>query len=284
MLVRGRDTRMRIPLVSISLVSLAVIGLSGCGDGFKVENGRVAYESWNESQGKVTNYGEDADPRTFQPLDHDKNARAIYARDARHVFMLIHTRPVTVEAADPASFTIFTIDGVYAKDNNRVYYWGVELKGADPSTFRVLQTPFSRDSKRAFVVTTEIPVHKIESFEVVHTPGVHILPWGNAPPVCSSDGIKGSSSLRPEPYGATLGYSRDGISYYLGGKEIKGVDYKSFVVLNERYAKDKNFVYYLGDPIADADPASFQVVGPTVIRGCDKNHEYVDGKHTNAVK
>jgi hypothetical protein len=90
----------------------------------------------------------------------------------------------------------------------------------------------------------------------------------------------------PSPNLASLpmGYSRDGIAYYLGAKEIEGADYRSFVILNERYAKDKDFVYYEGGRIADADPKSFEVVGPTDVRGRDKNGEYWDGKRRNAAK
>jgi hypothetical protein len=275
---------MRTSVASILLLS--VVGLSGCGEGFKVENGKVAYTQWNESSGKVTFYGDDADPKTFQTLDHDKHARAIYARDGRRVFVLVGLRPVTVAGADPASLRVLTNDGIYAKDKSHVYYWGVEIKGADPESFRILQAPFSRDSRRAFFMTAEIQVHKTDSFEVVQ-PGVLLTPWENAPPVVTSENrVKGSDKMIPSPNLASFlfGYSRDGIAYYLGAKEIEGADYGSFVILNERYAKDKDFVYYEGSRIAHADPRSFEVVGPTVVRGRDKNGEYWDGKRWNATK
>lgn len=109
---------LRVALLSLSV--LIVILLSGCDTGFKVVDGKAAYVTWDESNGRLVHYGESADAKTFQPIDHDRTARVIYARDARHVFVVVGN-PLIVEAADPASFTILTRDGLYAKDNDRVF-------------------------------------------------------------------------------------------------------------------------------------------------------------------
>ena len=163
----------RVALLALSVVTVSAF--SGCGKDFKVEKGRVAHVSWDESHGTRVFYGDAADARTFRTLDHAQHARATYGCDDSHVFVLIGNYPVTIDAADPATFTILTADGIYTKDK-RVYYWGIEAVGADPDSFRVLEPPYSRDSKAAFFERRKIPVRRIDSFEIVQTPGVYFSP------------------------------------------------------------------------------------------------------------
>ena len=99
-----------------------------------------------------------------------------------------------------------------------------------------------------------------------------------------SDGKLRAVPPKPDPETVAFGYSHDGIAYYVGYKEIAGVDYASFTVLNKRYSKDVNFVYHFGNRIEDADAASFEVVGPTTSVGRDKNFDYFVGERRKTGK
>lgn len=69
-----------------------------------------------------------------------------YAQDVRRVFYF--TDPII--DADAASFR--PLDGPYAGDARRVYWMGKPIDGADPATFRVLNAAFecSADAERAY--------------------------------------------------------------------------------------------------------------------------------------
>jgi hypothetical protein len=69
-----------------------------------------------------------------------------YAQDAERVFYFADT----IENADAASFR--PLDGPYASDGRNVYWMGKVITGADPATFRVLNAAFecSADAKRAY--------------------------------------------------------------------------------------------------------------------------------------
>jgi hypothetical protein len=69
-----------------------------------------------------------------------------YAQDVRRIFYF--TDPIA--DADAASFR--PLDGPYAGDARRVYWMGKAIDGADPATFRVLNAAFecSADAQRAY--------------------------------------------------------------------------------------------------------------------------------------
>ena len=69
-----------------------------------------------------------------------------YAQDARRIFYFTDA----ITDADAASFR--ALDGPYAADARRVYWMGKVIDGADPVTFRVLNAAFecSADAGRAY--------------------------------------------------------------------------------------------------------------------------------------
>ena len=69
-----------------------------------------------------------------------------YATDAERVFYFTDR----IAGADMASFRV--LDGPYAADATRVYWMGKPIEGADPQSFRVLNSDFecSADARRAY--------------------------------------------------------------------------------------------------------------------------------------
>ena len=67
-------------------------------------------------------------------------------------------------------------------------------------------------------------------------------------------------------------YSRNGNWLEIGIHEIKGVDKKTFSVMNENYAKDKNYIYYKETRVNNVDLKTFTPILEDY--GKDKNHVY----------
>lgn len=55
-------------------------------------------------------------------------------------------------------------------------------------------------------------------------------------------------------------FVRNGNFFQLGGTEIEGADLNTFEVIDESYAKDINYIYYDGKPVAGANPSSVALI------------------------
>lgn len=61
-------------------------------------------------------------------------------------------------------------------------------------------------------------------------------------------------------------------------RAVAGADKASFVILNENYARDANNCYYRGDVIAEADPATFAVMGSGDLYSKDAQRVFIANK------
>ncbi|QDU57492.1 DKNYY domain-containing protein [Aeoliella mucimassa] len=245
----------------------AGFAIAGCGKpGFQIENGKPVMVEMNAAVGRESTPIPGADPKTFKPLEYGKNVNAIYAIDANQAYIGYISRAMAIPLSDPATFKIITPNGDYAADENRVYWYGVEVPGADPASFRILKTPCAVDSQRAYIGLKPLEVHSLDHFEVLQIDFWN-MPIGNA------NGRLMAKDLREHWVPA---WSRDGVAYYWEATELEGADYESLKILNDVYAKDKATVYFQGKPVRGADAETF-VVG-VGMNGSDKNHEYNTGR------
>lgn len=129
-----------------------------------------------------------------------------YSKDAQHVYM----GPTYMEEADPKTFHVFDstlLDfefALYAKDATQVYYFGRKVVDADPSTFEVSEP-------------LKLPTQWTET---------------------SQDLLSGIFYYLMERE-----FAKDKNRWYMGGREISGVDHDTFEPIDLFYAKDKNNVY-----------------------------------------
>jgi hypothetical protein len=256
------------------LILCILVGFStvGCSEGFQFEGGKPAIVAWVGS--RSIQYLDGADPKTFRVLDSAENAVATYAMDANHVYIGVNNRAMRIESADPKTFKVLTDNGAYSADDARVYWYGVELKGADPKSFLIIKEPYGVDKERVYVGTAPIKVSSLKDFEVLRVDGVNL-------PVNPQ---MNELVLQADKKSFISGWSRDGESYYWGAVKIDGADYDSLEILNDWHAKDRSRVYYKGEPIPGVDAASFVVTGEGVIRGQDKKYEYLKGKRIGPAK
>jgi hypothetical protein len=259
-------------LVALSCF-LSFVAVSGCGYGFRKEGGKPALVTWT-GNGRTIRYIDGVDPKTFKALDYAEDAQAIYAIDANHVYYSNKHFALPIEGANPEHFKIIASDGEYSADNEHVYWFGAEIPGADPESFRIAKAPYAIDNKRAYAGIMPFDVHSLKDFEVVSVSGF------NRPIVARS-----SRLVVKDPEEAYVsGWSRDGVAYYWGATELEGADYDSLTILNGWHAKDKNMVYCKGEPIPGADAESFVTVGQGVTKGRDKNYEYKEGQRVGRAK
>jgi hypothetical protein len=179
-----------------------------------------------------------------------------------------------IEQADAKTFTI--LNTTYAKDANAVYLDGVPLTEADPASFDLLEVPdFSRDAGHVFMrdhMLTTDPDH----FVFLNGDGgltkdsAHVY-WSDGSVL--SDDPEHFKILSDADH---LLYASDSSTVYVNGNPIKDADPATFGVLRGAYAKDGTRTYYFNEIVGDADAATFQVLDGPYAR--DGAHAYWMGK------
>ena len=264
----------------LNLVLFFTFFCGGCGNGritqpgFQIVDGEPAFVSIDGGYGVRVKHIPGADAASFKALDSAKGARATYAVDANQAYVGYRGNYMPFGLEDPTTFAVLTKDGSYTSDHNRVYWFGVQLEGADPESFRILKAPYSADSERVYVGIVPMDVHSIDDFEVVKLVGYD-------PPVQGQSG----HALRLEHVEAPVyGWSRDGTAYYWNTTEVVDADYDTLRVLNCLYAKDDSHVFFKGKKMRGADAATFEVAGPGEITGRDRKYKYNLGERTGRVE
>jgi len=255
------NTVKNISNVSNDLRNNSVIEYKDLGKGWFVEDGVVGfrYPKWkmkeidyNSFQILSDVYAKDKDHVFFcyldgcKTLDRDAQTYVIlddgyYQKDKNGVY----NGDSKLVGADPNSFVTFKFKGnYYAKDKNNVYFAGRKIEGADAQTFVFVKQNFARDANNYYI--------NDKIAKDVDTPTFSFM-IGN--------------------------YGKDKNSYFYCDKyECKKISAlnDNFIVLDEYYAKDLLKVYYQGNEISGAEPASFEVL--EYGYASDKNSFYQAGK------
>ncbi|MFP4070525.1 MAG: DKNYY domain-containing protein [Desulfovibrionales bacterium] len=148
-----------------------------------------------------------------------------FARDKDKLFFF----GTAVAGCDPDTFEDLGLG--YYRDAESVFYAERKLVGADPDSFVIDYRGWSRDANRVYFETDVVPELSPDGFEVL---GNHF--------------VKDRRSV----------FSYDARMLYL--QQLKDADADSFTVIDAHYSKDKERVYYISDPIPGADPATFEPV------------------------
>jgi hypothetical protein len=157
-----------------------------------------------------------------------------FARDREKLFFF------GTEAAgcDPGSFEDLGLG--YFRDAQKVFLAGYEIRGADPDSFVIDYRGWSRDSTRVFFETEDVPELSPQGFEVL---GNHF--------------VKDHRSV----------FSYDARLPYL--HQLEGADAETFAIIDAHYSRDRDRVYFISDPIPGADPATFEPIGAGYARDAE---------------
>lgn len=151
-------------------------------------------------------------------------------------------------------------DTTFYTDGQYLYYGDKKIENSDSKSFTIIpeSSYFAKDKNQVYYYSDSVPS---EFFYI----------------------IKGAD---PQTFKPLTGYySRDDRHIFAAEKIIDGADLSSFEIINNKYAKDKNTIYYYNDPacfecdnsymsdlsplrtegliiISDGSPSTFQLLNP----------------------
>ncbi|MBR1474298.1 MAG: DKNYY domain-containing protein [Muribaculaceae bacterium] len=130
----------------------------------------------------------------------------------------------TLPDADPATFQ--SVNEWLGHDASRVFFKEKLVPGADPATLKANDYPLYRDKNDYYYKATPMRVADVATFKVLKR-------------------IEDSF------------WAKDSQHAYFDTTRIEGVDLPTFKVKSQLHAVDKNHVYYLGQLLPQADPATY---------------------------
>ena len=252
-----------------------------------------------------------ANPKTIKVLNQ------FYLKDDKNVFF----NDEKILGADANSFIALDKENGYAKDKNSVYYFGQKveganaktfevisdgeyIKGADPETFREFpETSYSRDKNNLYYYFGEDKfLGKIveNNFEFLNHSivrnGNEIYFYGKKLKLKDAKKFKLIKNSHIVFTGSSIiVYGKDDENVYVVTPDdapeniriIENADKDTFEVMeNNRYSKDKNNIYYLGNygivKLEDVDKASF-VISEQFPFSYDRKNVYYAGKKVDGV-
>ena len=235
-----------------------------------------------------------ADANSFIALDKENG----YAKDKNSVYYFGQK----VEGANAKTFEVIS-DGEYSKDDKNVYASGEIIKGADPKTFREFpETSYSRDKNNLYYYYGEDKfLGKIDenNFEFLDDfiirNGNEIYFYGNKLKLKDAKKFKLIKNTGIMTTSKIIVYGKDDENVYVVTPDdasgniriIENADKDTFEVMeNNRYSKDKNNIYYLGNygivKLEDVDKASF-VISEQFPFSYDRKNVYYAGKKVDGV-
>ena len=235
-----------------------------------------------------------ADANSFIALDKENG----YAKDKNSVYYFGQK----VEGANPKTFEVIS-DGEYSKDDKNVYASGEIIKGADPKTFRKFpETSYSRDKNNLYYYYGEdkflgkIVENNFEFLDdFIIRNGNEIYFYGNKLKLKDAKKFKLIKNTGIMTTSKIIVYGKNDENVYVVTPDdapgniriIENADKDTFEVMeNNRYSKDKNNIYYLGNygivKLEDVDRVSF-VISEQFPFSYDRKNVYYAGKKVDGV-
>ncbi len=244
-----------------------------------------------------------ADIATFEALvENYSSGGSILFRDKNNVYFYFTPshRAEVVSGVDSKTFV--HVKDVYYEDKNSVYYLDrnkdtnalVKIEGANPASFQALTYWYTKDNQRVFFLgvnnTGAIKINDIEgvsanSFSATQigrfgSDSARVFSWGRV--VVGVD-VKTFSVLDDTYFKDASGvymhlYSTVASDGTRDTKKLENVSPQNFVALGEGYGKTSDSVYFFDKKIVGADVATFKsTIGYGGGYGEDKNRTYKDG-------
>ncbi|MBP9210808.1 MAG: DKNYY domain-containing protein [Saprospiraceae bacterium] len=191
-----------------------------------------------------------------------------------------------IDSLDAGSFEI--LDEHYCKDKNQVFYHRTyressdyflskkhniaNLSGADAPSFVSLGYGYAKDKTRAWLNGASFEVSDVQSLNALD-------PWFSKDKdhvylqSKKVSNIHGNSFERINSY-----FAKDDRHYYYIAQDpseykinVIDCDYGSCEIMDNSYSKDHRKVFYRGDLMKDADPATFQLINAPY----SKDHQHI---------
>jgi len=129
----------KMTIKKVIFIVLTISALTSCSRGYKVENGKVYYEYWNEGSGQGKSLIEQADAKTFQELTFDCDCNFEFGKDKNHLFI----DGELIKNIDPNTFKF--IGNYIFRDKDSAYFFGFYnnlndcvIKGVNPDKIKLI--------------------------------------------------------------------------------------------------------------------------------------------------
>ena len=144
------------------------------------------------------------------------------------------------------------------------------IEGADPATFRLLASGYAKDARNVFFEGDRFAVRDVASFELLDYGFARdrVTGYYHEGPVEGSEGTAFTvvdshhAKDRARAFYATLEPAHP--RPLVRTKPLHGADVATIASLGGRYVKDAKRVWYEGEPVLNADAASFETLSPPV--------------------
>ena len=207
----------------------------------------------------------DADINSFEIME-----IGAYSRDKNNIYFT-YSDVVKMKDVDKDSFIIG--EHGFSYDKNSVYFYGKKIDGISPKGFKIVDLAVNSgdsvtfalltDSKNLYKLIYEFDpeTYKLKNTKLVTVTNVKV----DAP----------SFEIVKEDTGSYY-RDNDNVFYYDMNKnelrKVEGSNSKSFVEMDNFFAKDNKNVYYLGKQIRNISSEGFKFVGPDIAK--NKNGVY----------
>jgi DKNYY family len=205
---------MNLNQLFILLMTISI--LTSCRRGYKIENGKVFYESWNEGNGHNVFLIDSADAKTFEQIEFDCNCDFKFGKDKNHLF--IDGEPM--RNIDPITFRF--IGNYIFRDKDSAYFFGFyttindcAIKGINPDNLKLITYPWARADNILIHGFDTLSLDDIDEFKPIDND------WGK-----------------------TKKYVINGIINQV--EILKSADPETFQIINSFSGKDKQHTYEFG--------------------------------------
>ncbi len=188
---------------------------------------------------------------------------SLYSKDRNTTYYYIYP----INGSDVNSFAV--IDDNYSKDKNIVFYRYNKIIESDPGTFEVMSKTYAKDKSNYYKDGKALSGSEQTYFERFRKKDLS----GR----CGREEILGEGR---EEKDLTNGFLSSDNCVYFKRESILDSHLSTFAVINNEYAKDKNYIYYFSNEgitkLEYSDPVSFQILGKSYAR--DKYTMYYQAK------
>lgn len=143
--------------------------VAACGKSYKIENGQVYLNGWNEASGNYQRPIDGADPASFENLEFDCDCSFAFGRDKDHIFI----DGKMMEGIDPSSFQF--LGNYMFRDAHSAYFLGsyydlndTRLDSIDPGSINLLEYPWARSGDRLIHRGKWIALDDLDNFEALN--------------------------------------------------------------------------------------------------------------------
>lgn len=196
----------------IIIIVLTISLLTSCQHGYKIEDGKVYYEYWNEGSGQGKRLIKGADAQTFQELNFDCDCNFEFGKDKNGLYI----NGELIKNIDPNTFNF--IGNYIFRDKDSAYFFGFYndlndcvIKGVHPDKIELIEYPWAKAGNILINGRDTVYLEDINEFVSVDDN------WG-----------KTKKQI----------VNKDEILY--------GADMKSFKAISSFEGKDKNYNYEFG--------------------------------------